>query len=77
MKDRIIQTARKGKVITMCSFAEEMTNKGIAQGIEIGKSEGIEIGKINVAKNLLDLLTDEVIAERVGLDIEVVRAMRS
>lgn len=77
IEERIIQTARKGKVITMCSFAEEMTNKGIAQGIEIGKSEGIEIGKINVAKNLLDLLTDEVIAERVGLDIEVVRALRS
>lgn len=85
----IIERAKTGEVITMCTFAEEMTNKGIAigeaRGIEIGEARGIEIGeargiaqnKINVARNLLDILSDEVIAEKVELDIEVVRSLRS
>lgn len=85
----IIERAKAGEVITMCTFAEEMTNKGIAigeaRGIEIGEARGIEIGeargiaqnKINVARNLLDILSDEVIAEKVGVDIEVVRSLRS
>lgn len=73
----VIERAKAGEVITMCTFAEEMTNKGIA----IGEARGIELGiardRINVARNLLDILPDEVIAERVELDIEVVRSLRS
>lgn len=81
----IIERAKAGEVITMCTFAEEMTNKGIkigeARGIEIGEARGIQMGiaqdKINVARNLLDILSDEVIAEKVELDIQVVRSLRS
>ena len=77
----MVERAKAGEVITMCTFAEEMTNKGIAQGIEIGEARGMEKGiaqgKINVARNLLDILSDEVIAEKVELDIEVVRSLRS
>ena len=77
----IIEKSKKGEVITMCTFAEEMTNKGIkigeARGIEIGEARGIAKDKINVARNLLDILSDEVIAEKVELDIEVVRSLRS
>ena len=77
----IIERAKTGEVITMCTFAEEMTNKGIAigeaRGIEIGEARGIAQNKINVARNLLDILSDEVIAEKVELDIEVVRSLRS
>ena len=53
-----------------------MTNKGI----EIGEAQGIKIGeareKISVARNLLDLLTDEIIAEKVGLELATVKELR-
>ena len=52
----------------MCQAIREM--------IEEGRAEGREEEKINVAKNLLDILSDEVIAEKVGVDIEVVRELR-
>ena len=50
--------------------------KGIEQGIERGIERGIEQDKLDVAKNLLDVLSDEVIAEKVGLDVEVVKEIR-
>lgn len=56
----------------MCQAIKEMIEDGRAEGI----AEGIAQDKINVAKNLLDILSDEVIAEKVGLDIEVVRELR-
>ena len=69
----VAERAKAGEVITMCTFAEEMTNKGIeigeAQGIRIGEARGIAREKISVARNLLDLLTDDVIAEKVGLEL--------
>lgn len=72
----VAERAKAGEVITMCTFAEEMTNKGI----EIGEAQGIKIGeareKISVARNLLDLLTDEVIAEKVGLELATVKELR-
>ena len=68
-------------------FADELAERetrGKEQGIKIGetrgKEQGIKIGETRekriVAKNLMDILSDEVIAERVGLDIEEVRALR-
>lgn len=45
-------------------------------GLQRGIEQGIEQDKLNVARNLLDVLTDEVIAEKVGLDIEVVKEIR-
>ena len=53
-------------------FADELVERE-TRGIKIGEEQE----KRNLAKNLLDILSDEVIAERVGLDIEEVRAMRS
>lgn len=81
----IAERVKSGEVITMCTFAEEMTNKGIeigeARGIEIGEARGIEIGeareKVNIAKNLLGILPDDVIAEKVGLNIKAVQALKS
>ncbi|MCC2240801.1 hypothetical protein LKD47_00615 [Roseburia sp. CLA-AA-H204] len=72
----VAERVKAGEVITMCTFAEEMTNKGI----EIGEAQGIKIGeareKISVARNLLDLLTDEIIAEKVGLELAAVKELR-
>ena len=44
---------RKG-VRSMCDVAERLEKMGIAKGIEIGKSEGIIEGKMQVYKNLLE-----------------------
>lgn len=40
------------------------------------KNEGINQTKINNTKNLLDVLSDEVIADKIGLDLEVVKKLR-
>lgn len=76
----VAERAKAGEVITMCTFAEEMTNKGIeigeAQGIRIGEARGIAREKISVARSLLDLLTDDVIAEKVGLELATVKELR-
>lgn len=76
----VAERVKAGEVITMCTFAEEMTNKGIeigeAQGIKIGEARGIAREKISVARNLLDLLTDEIIAEKVGLELATVKELR-
>ena len=76
----VAERAKAGEVITMCTFAEEMTNKGIeigeAQGIRIGEARGIAREKISVARNLLDLLTDDVNAEKVGLELATVKELR-
>lgn len=68
---------REGERNIMCEalydlFADELVERE-TRGIKIGEEQE----KRNLAKNLLDILSDEVIAERVGLDIEEVRAMRS
>lgn len=68
----------------MCQAIKEMIAEGVeqgeargeARGRAVGRKEGREEEKINVARNLLDVLSDEVIAEKVGLDIKAVRALR-
>lgn len=57
---------------------EEENNmcQAITEMIEDGRREGEEIGRIEVARNLLDILSDEIIAERTGIAIETVQALR-
>ncbi|MGL5616299.1 MAG: hypothetical protein ACRDD2_08735 [Sarcina sp.] len=47
---------------------------------EKGRAEGIEKGErlkqIEIAKNLLDVLDDETIAKKTGLNIEEVKKLR-
>ena len=50
--------------------------KGKAKGIIEGKAEGVLENRLENAKGLLDILSDEVIAEKIGLDIEVVKELR-
>ena len=45
---------QKKGVRSMCDVAERLEKMGIAKGIEIGKSEGIIEGKMQVYKNLLE-----------------------
>lgn len=51
--------------------------QGISQGINKGISQGIEKNKIDVAKNLLDVISDEMIANKVDLPLEVVKSLRN
>ncbi len=47
---------------------------------EEGKQEGIELGKhaekLEIARNLLDVLDDATIAIKTGLSIEAIKALR-
>ena len=49
------------------------TQKGREEGIE----EGIEKAKLEVAKNLLEILDDETISKKVGLPIELIKKLRN
>lgn len=63
---------------------EKGIEEGISKGLERGRKEGIKEGfergkleaKIELAKALLDILDDETIAQKSGLDIELVRNLR-
>ncbi|MHC1750585.1 MAG: hypothetical protein AB9856_20130 [Cellulosilyticaceae bacterium] len=50
----------------------ERDREKIQEGIE----QGIEEGKIQVAKNLLDILDDETISAKTGLAIETIKKLR-
>ena len=54
--------------MTLLEIKERELQKGIKLGIEQGKSK--------IAKNLLDVLDDETIALKTGLDIEEVKRLR-
>ena len=44
-------------------------------GIEVGMAQGIETSKLEIAKNLIGILTDELIAEKIGLPLETVKKL--
>ena len=50
--------------------------EGRAEGIVEGKAEGIAESKKEIARNLLDILDDDTIAIKTGLDIDIVRNLR-
>ena len=51
--------------------------KGMEKGIEKGVEIGSHTEQLRLARNLLDLLSDEVIAERTGLPLETVIRLRN
>lgn len=55
---------------------QEGMEKGIEKGIEQGIEKGIEQEKAEIAKALLDILDDETIADKTGLDVAKVKALR-
>jgi hypothetical protein len=44
--------------------------------MELGLEKGLEKGKLESARNLLDLLDSKTISERLGIPIEIVERMR-
>ena len=59
---------------------KEVTEKGIEVGREKGYEEGREEGResalVETARNLLDVLSDEIIAQKIGLPLEQVKELR-
>ena len=56
---------------------EEGLKEGREKGIKEGIKEGREEAKIEVAMNLLDILDDKTISEKIGLDIKKVKELRN
>lgn len=46
------------------------------EGREVGFEAGCEETKLENARNLLDILSDDVIAEKIGLSLETVQSLR-
>ena len=44
---------------------------------EEGIRDGIEKGKIDIARNLIGLLDDETIANKTGLSIDIVKSLKN
>ena len=63
-----------------CNEIETARRDGREQGLEEGREEGREQGKLNekieIAKNLLDILDNETISLKTGLDIAMVEKLR-
>lgn len=66
----------KDKVSALNEAERKGIEKGIQQGIQQGIEQGIQQGIIKMAKSLLDVLDDETIAIKTGLDMEVVKRLR-
>ena len=70
----------KEEVISMVAnnafIIKEMEEKAEKRGKLEGKLEGEKLKAIEIAKNLLDVLDDETIALKTGLDIEEIKKLR-
>ena len=55
---------------------EKGLEKGLEKGMEKGMERGVEQEKINIAKNLLDILDDATISLKTGLSIKSVKKLR-
>ncbi len=50
--------------------------EGIELGEKLGEKRGLERGKLEIARKLLDILDDTLIAEKTGLSLDEVHALR-
>ena len=60
----------------VCKAIQDLMADSKEKGREEGREEGRECALIEAAKNLLDILSDEVISEKIGLPIEKVQELR-
>ena len=65
----------KGGKRDVCQAIKDLIEDGRQEGIKEGIVEGIEQAKLENARNLLGLLSDEIIAEKIGLPLERVKAL--
>lgn len=58
--------------IKMTQLGRMLVEDGIAQGMEQGVVRGAEAARLESARNLIDILSEETIAARIGVSIEKV-----
>ena len=66
---------RLGQMLVDKGMQEGM-KEGIKEGMKEGMKEGREEEKLSNARNLIDLLDVETIAERIGLPLETVQKIK-
>ena len=80
-KDRFMYEKRKESILEKVSLIESAEQKGIEkglrEGLREGKKEGIREGKVEIAINLLDILDDETISIKTGLEIDYIKNLRN
>src|SRR3712207_1338721 len=67
---------RKFAILDRVSDLENAEEKGLQKGLQKGLKEGLKQGKIEIAKNLLDILDVETIAIKTGLSIEEIKNLK-
>ncbi|MGL4567698.1 MAG: hypothetical protein ACRCU6_04115, partial [Fusobacteriaceae bacterium] len=65
----------KGRLDAQSALAEAV-RKGLEQGIEQGIEKGKKEAKLQLAKSLIGLLPDEVIAEKTELSLEEIQNIK-
>lgn len=79
MADKFLDSISMEEVmegIRMTKLGQMLVEKGKEEGREEGREEGAEREKMEIAKNLVGLLDEQVIAERTGLSLEIVRRLK-
>lgn len=75
-KQRELYEMRSKILKDKVSALNEAERKGIEKGRREGIEEGIKQEKVEIAKNLLDVLDDETISLKTGLTIEKIQQLR-
>lgn len=55
---------------------EEAIKAAMSEGMKEGMSQGEKVKAVEIAKNLLDVLSEEMIAKKTGLSIEEVKKLK-
>lgn len=79
MADKFLEAADMEEVkeaVRMTRLGQMLLEEGMEKGIEKGIKEGERETKLNNARNLLDILDEKMIAERIGLPLETVRRLK-
>lgn len=79
-KDKLIEISNDEKTREIYKMREKAImdyNSAMGTAKKKGREEGVKITKVNLAKNLLDILDDKTIAEKVGLTLEEIEAIRN
>lgn len=79
MADKFLETMDLEEIMeemAMTRLGRMLVKEGIEEGIEKGIVEGTHKTKLEAARNLIDVLDEHMIAERIGLPLETVKELK-
>lgn len=79
MADKFLEAAdmeEVKEVVRMTRLGQMLLEEGMEKGIKEGIKEGERETKLNNARNLLDILDEKMIAERIGIPLETVKKLK-